>query len=85
MPYYDYQCIKCEHEIEVIKSISEYDSREDCPKCNSEMQRLIKAGYFLNEKVEEATYNPGLGCVVKNRKHRNELAKQRGLIEVGNG
>jgi hypothetical protein len=34
--------------------------------------------------VQHAEYNPGLGCVVKNKYHREELCKEKGLKEVGN-
>lgn len=84
MPYYDYQCPICKHETEIVKKISEYDSPEQCPKCYNEMDRLISAGHFLYASVEEAEFNHGLGCVVKNRKHRTELAKRKGFTEVGN-
>ena len=40
--------------------------------------------YVIGAKVENAEYNPAFGQVVKNKNHRNELAKQRGLIEIGN-
>lgn len=33
--------------------------------------------------VQHAEYNPGLGCVVKDKQHRRELCKARGLEEVG--
>ena len=39
---------------------------------------------FSGTAVQNAEYNPGLGCVVKNKAHRDELAKRKGLVEVGN-
>lgn len=38
----------------------------------------------MHTKVEHAEYNPGLGCITKNSKHRAEIAKRKGLVEVGN-
>lgn len=84
MPYYEYECTKCGHGDEIFKSISEYDREEACAECKTPMQRLISKGHFLYAEVQEAYYNHGLGCVVKNRKHKDELAKRKGLIEVGN-
>ena len=84
MPYYDYECSKCEQTTEIDKSISAYDREEQCQQCNEPMKRLISAGYFLYEKVEEAQFNPGLGQVVRNRKHKNEILRKNGLIECGN-
>jgi len=49
------------------------------------MQRLVVGGsLFMNEKVEDAEFNPGLGCITRNKKHRAEIAKSRGLEEIGN-
>jgi hypothetical protein len=33
---------------------------------------------------DNTEYNPGLGCVTRSRKHREQIAKERGLVEVGN-
>ena len=84
MPYYEYECLKCNHETEVFKSISEFDREELCNDCGQPMHRLISKGHFIYAGVQEAYFNHGLGCVVKNRKHKNEIAKQRGLVEVDN-
>jgi hypothetical protein len=49
-----------------------------------------KIDYFLIKfislalRVESPEYNPALGQVVKNSKHRKDLAKEKGLIEIGN-
>jgi len=37
----------------------------------------------VGAKVEHAEWNPGLGCITKSKRHREEIARQRGLIEVG--
>lgn len=71
--------------MDVIKRHTDIDNTETCPKCDTIMKRLIAGGScFIGEKVEDAEYNPGLGCVTKNKKHRDEIAKSRGLYEVGN-
>ena len=58
---------------------------EPCPECGSNGIRVITAHQVHGSaRVEDAEFNPGLGCIIKNRKHRAEVAKQKGAIEVGN-
>jgi hypothetical protein len=59
---------------------------ETCSHCGREAIREFVPSrvYFNGTSVEHAEYNPGLGCVVKNSSHRKELARQRGLEEIGN-
>lgn len=40
--------------------------------------------HFIGTAVQSPEYNPGLGQVVKNKRHREEIAKEKGLTEVGN-
>jgi len=84
MAIYDYSCQKCDKDFEVIKSIKEYDGKDQCPTCGNIGQRLIKPVVFYGEKVQNAEYNIGLGKVTKNKKHREELAKRIGAVEIGN-
>jgi putative FmdB family regulatory protein len=82
---YVYHCNNCSHEFDVVKSVKEIDNQENCEKCGSVCERIIRfRGYFLGEKDwDKAEYNPGLGCVTKNAKHRKQIAKERGLEEIG--
>jgi hypothetical protein len=57
---------------------------ENCPDCGNILTRVYSFTHFIGAKVENREYNPALGCVVNNSKHRAEIAKRRGLIEVGN-
>ena len=40
--------------------------------------------HITGAKVTHPEYNPGLGCVVKNKRHKEDLMKRKGLVEVGN-
>ncbi len=88
MPMYPYKC-SCSHEFDVLGKPSTIDSiAVECPKCNNKLNakhRLISTrGYFTGAKVEDAAFCPAMGCVVRNSKHRREIAKRRGLEEIGN-
>ena len=83
---YPYECPKCETEFDVIKSHRDIDAIEVCPQCEclcDKTSRRIAPGYFMGEKVEDASYDPAFGMIIKNSTHRKKIAKERGLIEVG--
>lgn len=68
------------------KSYKEIESEEFCPYCGAPAERIPfpKKVYLSGTKVENAEYNPGLGCVTKNKRDRDEIAKRKGLVAVGN-
>lgn len=90
MPTYDYKC-KCGYSFVDIKGIRAYsaDPSSVCPSCAAECLAddrdfsKIKIA-VTGASVQNAEFNPGLGCVVKNKQHRSELAKRKGFVEVGN-
>jgi putative FmdB family regulatory protein len=85
MPIYDYHCEKCDEDYEIVKSIKEYDGKDQCPQCGNIGKRILSCQIqFMGTKIENAEYNPGLGCITKGKRHRDEIAKSRGLIEIGN-
>lgn len=86
MAFYDFRCDKCDEVFEVAMSIKDYDGQGQCPTCkNISTERIwSSAVYFVGASVESPEYNPGLGQIVKNSKHRKEICKEKGLIEVGN-
>lgn len=83
---YEYVCAACPHTFDVIKPVAELDRAESCAKCGATASRkFVPSRLFLSKTaVQHAEWNPGLGCVTKNARHREEIAKRRGLVEVGN-
>lgn len=85
MAIYDFSCEKCEKPFEVIKSMKAFTGRERCPTCGVPGQQIFSAKvHFIGTKVENREFNPGLGLVTKNAKHRKDEARARGLEEIGN-
>jgi len=84
---YPYNCPACNSNFDVIKRISEIDNVEKCPNCDNivtkENRKIAATQFFYGAKVEHDEWCPGLGCVVKNSAHRRQIAKSRGLEEVG--
>lgn len=83
---YEYKCTRCRRAFDVIKSVRDIDVNEYCPSCGDpgERQFIPSRVYFSSTSVQNAEYNPGLGCVTKNAKDRDEIAKRKGLVPVGN-
>jgi putative FmdB family regulatory protein len=82
---YEYQCQECLHNFEVVKPVRDMERVEHCPACGvHETVRLFRPRIHIHgAKVEDAEFNPGLGQVIKNKNHRAEVARQKGLVEVG--
>ena len=79
---YEYDC--CDHIFEVIKPLAEFDRAEHCPKCAKPAKRIISRTSFQGASDwDTAAYCPALGQVVKSDKHRRQIARSRGLEEVG--
>lgn len=85
---YEYECQnpKCGKRFDVIKSYKDIDVNENCPKCGEYAVRQFvpQKLHITGAKVTHPEFNPGLGCVVKNKYHKQELMKQKGVVEVGN-
>jgi len=79
---YEYECPDCDTRFEKVKHHSKSKEPENCIKCDTLAHRVMSLVRLT--KVEKHEYNPGLGCVTKGKKHREEICKRRGLVEVGN-
>lgn len=87
MPAYPYRCSDpaCGHTFEVCKPLAQINDTERCEKCKAPAERYISRTHFYGASDwDKAEFNPGLGCVTKNAKHRREIAKRMGLEEAGN-
>ncbi len=81
---FEYWCKTCELIKEDIQRIGCAKEYLKCDKCGEKMQRHYTTFQISGTKVSNREYNPAFGCVVKSDAHRKELAKQRGMIEIGN-
>ncbi len=91
MPQYDFTCSKCDHKFTEIKGIKAYsdDPISICPQCEhpcgkDERDFSKSRIQFSGTAVVDAQFNPGLGCVVKNKSQKEDICKAKGLVEVGN-
>lgn len=87
MPTYSWGCREG-HEWDVVSTVAERKNPQACPTCGGE--GLLCEVYSLNiDKTaagswNQASYNPGLGCWTESTKHARQIAKARGLEEIGN-
>lgn len=83
---YGYTCSECRKKFDVIKSVKDIDQNENCPKCGEFGIRDFcpEKIHFTGTKVTHAEFNPGLGAVVKNARHKDRLMKEKNVVEIGN-
>lgn len=84
---YEYHCQACDQYFDVTKSHTHMRDPEDCSHCGgADTKRLFypRSVELSKTKVKHAEYNPGLGCVVKNERHKDYLMKSKDVVEVGN-
>lgn len=83
---YPYQCTSCRHEFEVIKSVRDIESPENCPVCDIISIRTIarSQSFFGATDWDTRHYNHALGMVVRSNKEAQKIARERGLVEIGN-
>ncbi len=79
MPFYDVKC-SCGHEEKDVQQ--GFDEYKDCIKCGKLMQRVL--GNYSVIRDIEPYLDTNMGhdpVVVKSKKHRQQLMKERGLTE----
>lgn len=82
---YPYQCQTCSHKFDVIKPHALLDERETCDQCGSQDTKRYLVPSRLNDiAAEDAYWSHALGQVVKDTRQARRLAKERGMIEIGN-
>ena len=80
MPLYDVQCEQCGHQLEIYRSIAEYNDLPEC--CGMPMRRMICAPMVLSDIQPYRSMIDGT-MITSRSQHRTHL-KDHGCIEVGN-
>jgi hypothetical protein len=84
-PWYTQRTFKCYGcGFSEDRTLKDFDQEEICPKCELVLvAQPIRVPELMRTAVQHAEFNVGLGVVTKNRQHREELARQRDLVEIG--
>jgi putative FmdB family regulatory protein len=77
MPLYDYEC--CGHRWDAFHTIADR-LKEPCPRCGHFAHQIIGIPYTT--KDFKPYFDQSLGVVVKNRREKAMLLKEKGLLEV---
>lgn len=79
MPIYTYECEQCGKRQDAFRKI---DQRYDGPECHGMMKKVISSYRVIGDLEPYVDENMGESpVVVKSRKHREQLLKERGLYE----
>lgn len=81
---FEYYCKDCTIITEHIGKIGQAPEYVSCTMCGKKANRQFSIPQLIGTSVETPQYNPAFGQIVKNSKHAKELAKKRGMVEIGN-
>lgn len=81
---YAYTCVKCETRFDVAKSVKDIDRPEEHCGAPAKRDFVPTILHLSKTKVQHAEYNPGLGQVVRNQRHKEDLCKRLGVEPIGN-
>ncbi len=84
MPAYPYKCLDG-HSFDVVKAMADYERLESCPHCDKPTERLIAKTQLDSSAGDwnRVEWNPALGQWTKSWKHGRQIAKSRGMEEIG--
>jgi len=62
MPIYEYQCQKCEHITETLRSMSQADDAIECEECGSKKTKRAHSVPAATTGGQADTFAPPSGC-----------------------
>ncbi|HUU01134.1 MAG TPA: zinc ribbon domain-containing protein [Myxococcota bacterium] len=62
MPMYEYECSKCKHQFELLKSLSERDDPCECPACRKKAKMKRLSSLFSSSGSGGSTGNLSGAC-----------------------
>jgi len=90
MPTYLYRCDTCQTHRDVIKAMSEAESKEYCVTCNTESQRIFTIPSVSTAICQfQAHFNHGLGKVCESKRQMDDHVRRirgetgKDIVEVG--
>lgn len=92
MPMYEYECPVCSMRTEVIRPYEKRDLSPLCPgcmSCDQGMDRLVsvpaKTAFAWGDTPWAGRRDRGLNMVFRDKAHRDQVMKQRGLRQLEDG
>lgn len=85
MPLYTRVCPECDYRFDVVRSIATRNDPVDCSNCGAPTKRGIEMPAFTpsgwGDSKWAGRYDKGLGVTLQSKRHRDQIMKQRGLVE----
>lgn len=83
MPLYEYTCKSCSAFNEILCEMEERDTQR-CENCNGELNLMLSVFAKTPGLWGDSTryYDRGLGTWVNNTKHKDQIMKERGLVQL---
>jgi putative FmdB family regulatory protein len=85
MPLYTRVCPECDYRFDVMRSIDFRNDPVECIKCETPTKRGVELPAFTpsgwGDSKWAGRYDKGLGVTLQSKKHRDQIMKQRGLVE----
>ena len=80
MPIYEYFCINCKTEFELVRPFSEADKGAVCPKCHSAARKLVssfgsKTGSYV--QASSKPFRKAAGETVRETKKSDKMKKRK--------
>ncbi len=80
MPTYEYSCVECQEEFELMRPMCDFDKDAKCPKCGGKAHRVVsvfasKAEYSIKVPTKEA---------FRGEKTRASVAKSEASVKTAN-
>ena len=89
MPFYEYECIKCNHQTEIFQKISDPPIKR-CKRCNGKMKRLISptsfklkgTGWYVTDYASKTGgYDGKAGNEDKDKAQKGPIKEAKGAEE----
>lgn len=80
-----YRCNPCEHIFEEMidaRSGEHFEEDQECPECSAKDSRWVPSVRIDRWSERFPYYDRGLGVMLRNKAHRAEICKRRGLTPV---
>ena len=85
MPLYTRVCPGCDHQFDVMRSVATRNDPVECIKCETPTKRGVEMPAYTPSSWGDSKwagrYDKGLGVTLQSKKHRDQIMKQRGLVE----
>ena len=86
MPLYTRECMRCEVRFDVLRNMGKRDEPVPCKTCKGETRRgvalIASTPSGWGDSTWSGRFDKGLGITLRSKAHRDQVMKERGLVET---